>query len=71
MLNIELILFLFCIKFCGGCGFLDLFQVIIGLIMMIVGTVIIIYPEFATLIALILVIVGVLAIFDATYVSNN
>ena len=38
---------------------------------MIVGAVIIIYPEFASLIALILVIVGVLAIFDATYVSNN
>ena len=51
--------------------FLDLFQVVIGLIMILVGAVIIILPEFTSIIALILVIVGVLAIFDAAYVSNN
>ena len=51
--------------------FLDLFQVVIGLIMILVGAVIIIFPEFTSIIALILVIIGVLAIFDAAYVSNN
>jgi hypothetical protein len=54
-----------------GCGFLDLFQVVVGLIMILVGAVIIIYPEFASPIAVVLVIFGALAIFDAVYVSNN
>ena len=58
-------------EFFRGCGFLDLFQVVVGLIMIIVGAVILIYPEFASLIAIVLVIIGALTIFDAVYVSNN
>jgi hypothetical protein len=46
---------------------MDLVQFAIGLIMILIGIAIIVSPELANLIAAVLVIFGVVAIYDAIY----
>jgi hypothetical protein len=46
---------------------MDLFQFAIGLIMILIGVAIIISPELATVIAAVLIILGLVAAYDAVY----
>jgi uncharacterized membrane protein HdeD (DUF308 family) len=46
---------------------MDLVQFAIGLMMILIGMVIIFSPELATVIAVILAILGAVAIYDAVY----
>lgn len=45
---------------------MDLVQFAIGLIMILIGIAIIVSPELATIIAVVVVILGVVTIYDAT-----
>jgi uncharacterized membrane protein HdeD (DUF308 family) len=45
---------------------MDLVQFAIGLIMILIGIAIIISPELATIIAVVVVILGIVTIYDAT-----
>jgi len=50
---------------------LDLIQFIFGFIMVLIGIAIILSPELATIIAAVLVILGVVAIYDALYGTKS
>ena len=50
---------------------MDLVQFAIGLMMMLIGIAIIISPELATIIAAVLVILGVVATYDAVYGTKS
>jgi hypothetical protein len=50
---------------------LDLVQFIFGFIMVLIGIAIILSPELATIIAAVLVILGVVAIYDALYGTKS
>ena len=50
---------------------MDLVQFAIGLIMILIGLAIIISPELATVIAAVLVVFGVVAVYDAIYGSKS
>jgi hypothetical protein len=50
---------------------MDLVQFAIGLVIVLVGIAIMISPELATVIAVILVILGAAAIYDAVYRIQN
>jgi uncharacterized membrane protein HdeD (DUF308 family) len=45
---------------------MDLVQFAIGLIMILIGIAIIVSPELATIIAVVVVILGIVTIYDAT-----
>jgi hypothetical protein len=50
---------------------LDLVQFVFGFIMVLIGVAIILSPELATIIAAVLVILGVVAIYDARYGTKS
>jgi hypothetical protein len=50
---------------------MDLFQFAIGLIMILIGTAIIISPELATIIAAVLIILGLVAAYGALYGTKS
>ena len=50
---------------------MDMVQFAIGLIMILIGIAIIISPELATVIAAVLVILGVVATYDAVYGTKS
>jgi len=50
---------------------MDLFQFAIGLIMTLIGVAIIISPELATIIAAVLIIIGLVAAYDSVYGTKS
>ena len=50
---------------------MDLFQFAIGLIITLIGVAIIISPELATIIAAVLIILGLVAAYDAVYGTKS
>lgn len=50
---------------------MDLVQFAIGIIMILIGISIVINPELATIIALVLMFFGAVAIYDAIYGTKN
>lgn len=50
---------------------MDLVQFVFGLIMILIGIAIVISPEMATIIAVVLVLLGAVALYDAIYGTKN
>ena len=50
---------------------MDLFQFAIGLIMILIGAAIIISPQLATIIAAVLIILGLVAAYDSVYGTKS
>jgi hypothetical protein len=50
---------------------MDLIQFAMGLIMVLVGIAIIVSPELSTIIAAVLIILGVVAVYDAVHGTKN
>ena len=49
---------------------MDLLQLVAGLIMIAIGMTIIFIPDLATIIAVILLLLGVVVIYDAVHISD-
>jgi hypothetical protein len=50
---------------------MDFFQFAAGLIMIGIGLVIIFFPELATIIAVILFLMGLVVVYDAVHISDS
>ena len=50
---------------------MDLVQFVFGLVMILIGVAIVISPEMATIIAVVLVLLGAVALYDAIYGTKN
>ena len=50
---------------------MDLVQFVFGLVMILIGIAIVVSPEMATIIAVVLVLLGAVALYDAIYGTKN